>query len=99
MMQIVTLEEIKANSRIDYNDEDTLLEMYRQSAEETLKSILDRTWEDVIDEYGEIPTPIRHAVLMLVEHWHVHRGPIGPTALYNVPYTIDFLVKPYIKLV
>ena len=43
MMTIVSLEEIKANSRIEGNAEDTLLESLGEAAEVTVLNLIERT--------------------------------------------------------
>lgn len=39
-----------------------------------------------------VPEPLRQAILMLVAHWHEHRGNAEPPAL---PLTLDALIQPY----
>jgi len=97
-MNIVTLAEIKAHTRIDSNAEDTMLTLYGDSAEEVVLSILDRDLDDIVDEYGSIPKAIKHAVLMLVDHSYAQRSPASVQQLYAVPYTIEACVKPYMNL-
>ena len=97
MMTIVSLEEIKANSRIEGNAEDTLLESLGEAAEVTVLNLIERTQEDIEAEFGNVPAPIRHAILMYADHLYNHRGIVNPTALYNVPYSIDAMMKPYIR--
>lgn len=96
-MTIVTLEEIKANSRIEGNAEDTLLESLGEAAEVTVLNLIERTQEDIEAEFGNVPAPIRQAILMYADHLYNHRGIVNPTALYNVPYSIDAMIKPYIR--
>ena len=96
-MTIVSLEEIKANSRIEGNAEDTLLESLGEAAEVTVLNIIERTQEDIEAEFGKVPAPIRQAILMYADHLYNHRGIVNPTALYNVPYSIDAMIKPYIR--
>lgn len=96
-MTIVTLEEIKANSRIEGNAEDTLLESLGEAAEVTVLNLIERTKEDIEEEFGKVPAPIRQAILMYADHLYNHRGIVNPTALYNVPYSIDAMIKPYIR--
>ena len=96
-MTIVTLEEIKANSRIEGNAEDTLLESLGEAAEVTVLNLIERTQEDIEAEFGKMPAPIRQAILMYADHLYNHRGIVNPTALYNVPYSIDAMIKPYIR--
>lgn len=97
MMTIVSLEEIKANSRIEGNAEDTLLESLGEAAEVTVLNLIERTQEDIEAEFGNVPAPIRQAILMYADHLYNHRGIVNPTALYNVPYSIDAMIKPYIR--
>ena len=97
-MKWLTLEYIKAHSRIDYNAEDTLLELYGNAAEEMVLNTLSRTYDDVLEEYGEVPAPLYQAALMLVDLSYQQRAPISMQNLYVVPYTFDFLVKPYMRL-
>ena len=100
-MKWLNLEQIKAQLRIepDFTDEDELLEMYGESAEETLLQYLNRTYEEIIEVYGHIPAPLRHASLMLVDTSYQYRSPVSTQSMNLVPYTFDLLVKPYMRLV
>ncbi len=96
-MTIVTLKEIKNNSRIEGDVENDYLESLGETAEVTVLNLIERTQEDIEAEFGKVPAPIRHAILMYADHLYNHRGIVNPTALYNVPYSIDAMVKPYIR--
>lgn len=103
-MKYLTLEKIKEHCRIDLNEEDSMLTMYGESAEMTLAQYLNRgknadeMVESLIEQYGEIPAPITHATLMLVDSSYQHRSPSSPQNMYYVLYGFDALVKPYIIL-
>ena len=97
-MKWLTLDYIHAHSRVDFDCEDSLLELYGASAEEAVLNVTRRTYDELIEEYGEIPAPIYQACLMLVELSYTQRAPVTQTNLYTVPYAFDFLVKPYMKL-
>lgn len=103
-MKILSLDFIKQHSRIDYDCEDDLLELYGDSAEETLAQYLNRgkTVDEMVADlkevYGYIPAPLYHAALMLVDISYQYRSPVSPTNVSVVPYTFDILVKPYMKL-
>ena len=96
-MTIVTLKEIKDNSRIEGDAENDYLESLGEAAEVTVLNLIERTQEDIEAEFGNVPAPIRHAILMYADHLYNHRGIVNPTALYNVPYSIDAMIKPYIR--
>ena len=97
-MKYLTLADIKAHSRIDYDIEDNLLTMYAESAEETVLNYLNRSYEDLIAKYGSVPKPVFHATLMLVDISYQQRNPVTANSMSVVPYTFDILVKPYIIL-
>ena len=99
-MKWLTLEQIKAQLRIepDFTAEDTLLESYGESAETTLLNYLNRPYADILGSYGDVPLPLVHASLLLVDTSYQHRSPISVTNISQVPYTFDLLVKPYMRL-
>lgn len=101
-MKYLTIEQIKQQLRLDDQqvfDEHDLLELYGDSAEDTVLNILNRTMEDVIEQYGRIPAALRHATLMLVDNAYKERSPITPQNMSTVPYAFDLLIKPYMHLV
>ena len=102
-MKWLKIEYIKAHSRICCDGEDAILEMYADSAEETIASYLNRGTLDECDawlreQYGGVPNNIIHAALMLVDVSYTYRSPVNPTNVSLVPYTFDLLIKPYMKL-
>lgn len=97
-MKWLTLDYIHAHSRVDFDCEDSLLELYGKSAEEAVLNVTRRTYDELIEQYGEIPAPIYQACLMLVELSYTQRSPGALTNLHTDPYAFDFLVKPYMKL-
>lgn len=108
-MKFLTLKEIKAQCRIeeDFTLEDTLLTAYGGAAENALLRVCNRTYDDLLENFGEddgeggkaVPTDFRLAALMLAKHLYEHRGPTENVPIYMVPYSIDFLVKPFIRLI
>ena len=97
-MKWLTLEWIKKHSRIDFDCEDELLDLYGEDAEQTILNLIGRSFDDLIETYGEVPKPLYVAALMLVEVSYTQRAPITQTNLYTVPYAFDMKVKPYMKL-
>lgn len=103
-MEFLSLDYIKQHSRIDFDCDDGLLELYAESAEETMAQYLNRGIDasamvaNLKEVYGRVPAPIYHAALMLVDISYEHRSTITPGNVSQVPYTFDLLIKPYIKL-
>lgn len=100
-MKFLTFEQIKQQLRLDDEQataEQSILEMYAGSAEDSVLNIIRRSYDDVVETFGAVPTPIKHAALMLTDTWYQHRAPITPGSVAMVPYTSDFLLKPYMRL-
>lgn len=99
-MKWLTLAKIKQQLRIeaDFTEEDELLTMYGESAEEVLLNYLNRSYDDVVEVYGRMPAPLVHASLMLVDTSYQYRSPVSTQSMSLVPYTFDILVKPYMRL-
>ena len=97
-MKWLTIDWIKAHSRIDFNFEDELLELYGEDAEETVLNLINRSYEEVMDIWGEVPKPLWVAALMLVEVDYNHRSPESMNNMYAVKYGFDMKIKKYMKL-
>lgn len=99
-MKWLTLDKIKDQLRIDpsFTLEDEILTMYGESAEDSVLDIIRRSYTEVMEKYGTVPTPLVHASLMLVDLSYKERGPVSSQNLYQVPYAIDMKLKPYMKL-
>lgn len=93
---------VRAHSRIDYDCDDELIDIYIRSAERALLNYTRRTYDEIMAKWGGeksvFPEDLMHATLMLVDHSYTQRSPADSRQMYAVPYTFDFLVKPYIKL-
>ncbi len=96
-MKWLTLDWIKKHSRIDFDCEDDLLELYGEAAEDAVLNIINRSYTEVVEHYGEVPKGLYVAALMQVEASYDHRSTVSPQQLYNVP-GFSLHVKPYIKL-
>ena len=97
-MKWLTISDIKKQLRVDFDDEDDVLELYGSAAEDTVLNYMNRTYQDVLEKYGEVPAAIRQATLMLVDNSYQHRSPAEPTQMYYVLYGFDTLVRPYMRL-
>lgn len=101
-MVFLTLSYIKQHSNYNYNIEDERLELYGNAAEGMLTQYLNRgktageMAESLINEYGEIPSEIMQAGLILIDVSFQTREPIDIDSLYMIPYSFDKLLKPYI---
>lgn len=97
-MKYLTIDYIKSHSRLDYDCEDALIELYANAAEDMVLTYIRRRYQDLTDEYGQVPDAIMHATLMLCDHGYTHRSPVSMQNLSEVKYSFDWLVKPYMRL-
>jgi hypothetical protein len=100
-MKFLTIDQIKAQLRLDDQqafDEHDLLELYGDAAEEMVLNTCNRTMEDIVEQWGNVPKALVQAGLMLVAQSYLHREPVSPQNLYAVPYAFDLMLKPYMKL-
>lgn len=100
-MKWLKIDYIKQHSRIDFDCEDGLLELYGESAEETVLNVINRTYDEVVAKFGTedkpIPAALIHASLLLVEMSYTQRSPVSQQNLYY-NRSFDMLVKPYMRL-
>ena len=86
-MKWLTIQYIKQHSRIDYDCEDALLELYGNAAEETVMNIIRRDYDDIVEHFGTekcpIPAAIIQASLILVDTSYTAHGHHPPAALHR----------------
>jgi hypothetical protein len=59
---------------------------------------LENFGEDDGEDNKVVPPDFRIAALMLAKHLYEHRGPTENVSLSMVPYSIDMLIKPFMRL-
>ena len=97
-MKWLSIDFIKQHSRIDFDIEDELLELYGDDAEQTVLNVINRDYDEVMELYGEIPKPLWVAALQLVEIDYNQRSPVSAQSMNAVGYGFEMRIKPYIKL-
>ena len=96
-MQYLTLELIKQQCRIDadYTLDDTILELYGDSAEDFLSQHLNCALDDISAENsGELPKNLINAMLIYVDYLY---GASGSGEDKDVPRAFFILVAPWKK--
>ncbi|MCM1484077.1 MAG: head-tail connector protein [Muribaculaceae bacterium] len=99
-MSATKLELLKKHVRADdFSEDDGYLAHLLDAAEEYVVIATRRTVEELTDgNGGEFPAPLKHAVMMLAAHWYNQREAVSGGQMAEVPYTVQALVKPFIKL-
>ena len=99
-MKYLTFDQIKAQLRLDDEQaalEQSILTTYGEAAEDAVLNVCNRTITDIYSTYGEVPTGLVVAALLLVDDTYNNRGTISTMSVQHLP-TFDINVKPYMKL-
>lgn len=102
-MNFLTLDLIKAQARIENDDEDTLLTLYGEAAESKIYSDTGYSYDELlamsIERNGgtTIDTKLTMAGLMLASTWYKHRENVENVQMYGVSYAYENLIADYVK--
>lgn len=91
-MEILTLQQIKMNSRIDGDEEDELLAELGEEAEQMVLNATRCTLDQIYGEHGFVPLPLRRAMLMIVDYLYNNRGEDKP-----MPLAVSVMIRPYVR--
>ncbi len=99
-MAAVSLELFKKHVRADdFADDDEYLGYLIDAAETAVITATNRTSDELAEMGGgEMPAPIKQAIMMLGAHWYNQRESVSSTQMHSVPDALQSLVKPYRKL-
>lgn len=93
------MQELKAQARVDGDEEDALLTVYGDAAEGQIIGMTRRTPRELINmNANRFPDQLRVAILMFAAHLYRQREAVVPGAAMAVPYGLEFLVRPFVKL-
>lgn len=100
-MAVVSLALFKKHVRADdFADDDEYLQHLLDTAESAVITSTNRTQEELaqMGNGHDVPTPIKHAILMLGAHWYNQRESVSSVQMHTVPDSLQALIKPYRKL-
>lgn len=90
---------LKLSARVDYDEEDELLRNLLETAESSVVRRTNRDMSELCDETGRLAAPeLRQAVCLLAKDWYENGGVSSPGNIAPVPYGVEYLVLPFIKL-
>ena len=100
-MAVVSLALFKKHVRADdFADDDEYLQHLLDTAESVVITATNRTQEELaqMGNGHDVPTPIKHAIMMLGAHWYNQRESVSNVQMHAVPDSLQALIKPYRKL-
>jgi len=95
-MAYITIEQLKHHLRIEVNADDDYLGGLEQVAEVAIANELGKplAW---YTKKGVLPTPLQHAIKLLVGDLYNNRESVAFAAPHEVPRTLHYLLQPYRK--
>lgn len=99
-MATVSLALFKKHVRADdFADDDEYLEHLLEAAETAVITATNRSQEELEQMGGgKMPTPIKHAIMLIGAHWYNQRESVSSVQMHAVPDSLQALIKPYRKL-
>lgn len=99
-MAVVSLALFKKHVRADdFADDDEYLEHLLEVAETAIITATNRSQEELEQMGGgKMPTPIKHAIMLIGAHWYNQRESVSSVQMHAVPDSLQALIKPYRKL-
>lgn len=95
-MIYVTLEEIKQHLNIDFSDEDVYLSDLIEVAQTSVEMAISTPLTDYVVG-GKLNPMLRHAIKILAGNFYANRESVAYAEPRPIPYTLDYLVKPFRK--
>lgn len=96
MEQYITIDELKAHLIIDHDVDDLYLNDLILVAQSSVERTLQRPLEELVEGSGLNPS-IKHAIKIVAAGLYANREPVAFANSSPVPYTLDYLLQPYIK--
>lgn len=95
----ITIEEIKKHLNIDNNftEDDNYLFSLAKVAEDSVSKHIDNELKNLENENGEIPTPLKHAMLLMIGTFYVKRESVSFASITEMPLAYDYLLSLYKK--
>lgn len=103
MEQFPSLEQLKAQMRVEIDVEDELIRLYGDAAMRSALTYIRRSAEELEalhrEDGGEgLPPDFKVAVLLLAAHYYRVREAVTSISSLPVPYGLEYLLRPWRKL-
>ena len=91
------LYEIKQHLNLDedFTDDDEYLVSISEVAEEVVAKHIDNKLSDLCGDDGELPSPLRHAILLLISNYYDNRESVAAAQLHEIPLSYSYLLDLY----
>lgn len=93
----IQLYEAKKQLNIDeqFHDDDEYIMSLVEVAQKAIEKNIDTPLHLLEDGDGEIPSPLKQAMLFLVANFYANRESVAYTTINNVPNSLQYLIDLY----
>lgn len=94
---IIDLATIKRHLNLDadYKEDDTYIEFLEGVAEEVVQKHIDKTFDKIKEEVGEIPQPLLHSILLIIGNLYDNRESVAYTSAVEIPNSLSYILSMY----
>lgn len=92
----VNLAQLKKQCNVDVSDDDEYMTSLIDVAEAAVENDIQQPLSGLAVE-DKLPAPLMHAILLVAANLYNNREPVAFANPQSVPYTLQYLIKPYIK--
>lgn len=100
-MKFLNIDMCRDHLRIEpeeFEEQKSIICHYAESAEDLVLCWIEKTYEEVVEEYGGVPSNLVQAALLVLAQNYEHRTSITPQQVYLLPIgNFDALCIPYMK--
>lgn len=95
----LTLEELRSHLRVDYDNDNEQILRLGKTALSHIVNATRRSVEELVEfNNGEFPEELKLAALELAAHWYRSPEPVSSIEQKAIPYMLDLLIKPFVRL-
>jgi len=98
-MQYLELDELKKHLNIDsaFTDDDEYISSLGDVAESIVSKHLDTDLSNLVafNGDGNLPSPVKHAMLLLIGNFYMNRESIAFASSSDIPLSYLYLLAPY----
>ena len=93
----LSLNQIKHHLIVDENfrdDDPYIIQLYKV-AEEVVSKHIDTDLSELVDDSGDLPAGITHAILLLIGNFYANRDSVTNLNINKIPFSYDYLLSLY----
>ena len=98
-MLYVPVELFRKHSYVNVeNDDDAYLTHLLEAAQQAVENDINSSLMAVKSQYGEIPTALRHAIMLQAANFYENREVAAYGKITHRPFNYSYLIAPYIEM-